>query len=75
VNTVMNLRFRKWLGISWLAERLVVSQEGLCSMELVSYEVIRRHKLFVLKQSTVWFKAYGDDILDIFYSRDDYSLN
>ena len=36
VNTVMNLRFHKMREISWLAEDLLASQEGLCSLKLVS---------------------------------------
>jgi hypothetical protein len=36
VNLVMNLRDPKILGISWLAEDLLVSQEGLWSKELIS---------------------------------------
>jgi hypothetical protein len=36
VNAVMNLRFHKTRGISRLAEKLLASQEGLCSMELDS---------------------------------------
>jgi len=36
VNTVMNLRVPYNVGISWLAEDLLASQEGLCSMELVT---------------------------------------
>jgi hypothetical protein len=36
VNTVMNLWAQKILGISWVAEQLLASQEGLRSMELVS---------------------------------------
>jgi hypothetical protein len=36
VNEVMNLGFHKMQGISWLAEALLASQEGLCSMERVS---------------------------------------
>jgi hypothetical protein len=28
--------FHKMRGISWLAEKLLASQEGICSMELVS---------------------------------------
>jgi hypothetical protein len=35
VNTVMNFGFHKRWGISWLAEWLSASQEGLCFMELV----------------------------------------
>ena len=27
----------KMVGISWLTEKLLVSQEGLCSMDLFSY--------------------------------------
>jgi hypothetical protein len=34
VNAVMNLH--KIRGISWLSEKLVASQGGLCSLELVS---------------------------------------
>jgi hypothetical protein len=37
VNTVMNLQVLKRWGISCLAEQLVVSQQVLCSMELVSW--------------------------------------
>jgi hypothetical protein len=33
VNVVMNIRVPKMRGISWLAENLMVSQEGLCSKE------------------------------------------
>jgi hypothetical protein len=40
VNAVMNLRVHKMRGISSLAEKLLVSQEGLCSMELVSYNKV-----------------------------------
>jgi hypothetical protein len=29
-------RFHKMLGISWLGEKLLASQEGFCSLELVS---------------------------------------
>jgi hypothetical protein len=36
VNAVMNLRIPQNAGISWLAEKLLASQERLCSMELVS---------------------------------------
>jgi hypothetical protein len=43
VTAVMNLGFHKMRGISWLAEKLLDSQEGLCSMELVSCEISRRH--------------------------------
>jgi hypothetical protein len=35
VNTVMNLQVIKRLGISWLAEQLSSSQEGLCFIESV----------------------------------------
>jgi hypothetical protein len=37
VNEVMNFGFHKTRGISWLTDDLLASQEGLCSMELVSY--------------------------------------
>jgi hypothetical protein len=39
VNAVMNLRVLR--GISWLAEDLLTSQEGLCSMELVQVFTMR----------------------------------
>jgi hypothetical protein len=32
VNTVMNLRFHKMLGSSWVAAQLTASQEGLSSV-------------------------------------------
>jgi hypothetical protein len=35
VNAVMNFGFHKIRGISQLADDLLASQEGLCSMELV----------------------------------------
>jgi hypothetical protein len=35
VNTVMKLRFRKRQEISSPVERILASQEGLCSMKLV----------------------------------------
>jgi hypothetical protein len=34
VNVIMNLWFSKTRGISGLAEELLASQEGVCSMEL-----------------------------------------
>jgi hypothetical protein len=36
VNAVMNLWVSQNAGIFWVAEDLLASQEGLCSMELVS---------------------------------------
>jgi hypothetical protein len=36
VNVVMNFGFHKMWGISRLAQELLVSEEGLCSVELVS---------------------------------------
>ena len=33
VTAVMNFRFHKMRGISWLATNRLASQEGLCSME------------------------------------------
>jgi hypothetical protein len=36
---VITFGFHKTRGISWLADDLLASQEGLCSMELVSYLV------------------------------------
>jgi hypothetical protein len=35
VNSAINLRFHKRQGISLLAEQLLVSEEGLCSKELL----------------------------------------
>jgi len=35
VNAVMNFRISKMQGMSWLAEELLSSQEGLCSLYLV----------------------------------------
>jgi hypothetical protein len=35
VNTVMNLRVHNMLGISWVDEQLLASQEGFSCMELV----------------------------------------
>jgi hypothetical protein len=40
VNTVMNLGFHKMLGNSCVAAQLAVSQEGLTSMESVSYYLL-----------------------------------
>jgi hypothetical protein len=37
VNKVMNLRWHKMLGNSWLAERLAASQDGLSSTEMVGW--------------------------------------
>jgi hypothetical protein len=34
--TVITSGFHKMLGISWLAEELLASQAGLCSVELVT---------------------------------------
>jgi hypothetical protein len=34
-NGVMNFRFYKMLGVSWLAEDLLATQKGCCFMELV----------------------------------------
>jgi len=36
VSTVMNIRMSKKAGISWLVERLLASQEGIRSIELVN---------------------------------------
>jgi hypothetical protein len=36
VSAVMNFGFHKMWGIFWLAEDLLASQEGLCSLELPS---------------------------------------
>jgi hypothetical protein len=42
VNSVMNLRVYKRREISWLAEWLLASQEGLCSVEYVlGYEPVK----------------------------------
>jgi hypothetical protein len=40
VNTVMNFRVLYMLGNSWVAGQLAASQEGLRSMELVSYSTL-----------------------------------
>jgi hypothetical protein len=37
VNTVRTFGFHKMRGISWVAWDVLASQEGLCSMELLSY--------------------------------------
>jgi hypothetical protein len=37
VNVVLNMRFHKMRGISLLGEDLLASQQGQCSMDLVSY--------------------------------------
>ena len=37
VNAVMAFRFDKIGGISWLAEKLIASNGGLCSVELFTY--------------------------------------
>jgi hypothetical protein len=37
VNAVINLRVPKMQGISWVAEYVSASQEGLCSKKLVGY--------------------------------------
>jgi hypothetical protein len=34
VNVVMNLGVHKMRGVSWLAEDLLASEQGLCSLEL-----------------------------------------
>jgi hypothetical protein len=39
VMTVKNFRVSKMQGVSWLAENLLTSQEGLCSLYLVGYFV------------------------------------
>jgi len=39
VIAVMNFRVSKVQGISWLAEEVLRSQEGLCSLYLVGYLV------------------------------------
>ena len=45
VGTVRNLRVPKMRGISCLVAERLASQEGLCSMEVGSYEVISREKV------------------------------
>ena len=49
VNTVMNLRFHKWCGISWVAYNMLASQEGLCFVELVIPDKFNSHKSEVVE--------------------------
>jgi hypothetical protein len=39
VTTVMTFGFHNIWGMSWLAEDLLASEEGICSLELVSWLV------------------------------------
>ena len=50
VNKVINISFHNMRGISSLAEDLFASQEGFCSMELVSY-ICKIHVLFSDEES------------------------
>ena len=43
VNVVLSLRFLKMRGISWQTENQLASEEGLCSVQLVT--VITSHTL------------------------------
>jgi hypothetical protein len=36
LNEVMNIRVHKMRGICWLVDDLLTSQEGLCSVQLVT---------------------------------------
>jgi hypothetical protein len=57
VNAVMNLRFHKMRGISWLAEKLLASQEGLCSMEFVSLVItLAPQIIFVTTSYVAWHR-------------------
>jgi hypothetical protein len=60
VNTVRKLRFHKRLGISCLVERLLASQVGFCSMELViryiTFKVKVKLSLWLTKHHAM--KAY-----------------
>jgi hypothetical protein len=40
VYTMMNFGFHKMRGISWVAQDILACQEGLCSVELVSYWMV-----------------------------------
>jgi hypothetical protein len=59
MNAVMNLRFHKMWGICWLAEDLLASQDGLCSMEIVSY-LFSCNRNYNFKNEYAW-------IIDIWY--------
>jgi hypothetical protein len=56
VNIAMNLRFHKRWGISCLGdERLLVAQEGLCSIALISYIPLNsRHKYIYCSSMKYW---------------------
>jgi hypothetical protein len=45
------------LGISWLAQRLAASKEGLCSMEIVGYLTILSDYLRVL--INLWLSLFA----------------
>ena len=47
--------FYKMRGVSWLAEDLSASQEGLCSMESVYRDVV----CFALKKVRAWRRVFG----------------
>ena len=46
VNVEMNFGFHNMRGISWLAEELSASQEGICPIELVSYYFVFHFSLW-----------------------------
>ena len=47
VNVVMNLGFHNMKGISWLAKKLLASQEGLCYVELIGPYFAFRFSLWI----------------------------
>jgi hypothetical protein len=48
---VRNFRFNKMRGISCPAEELLASQEGLCSLELVSYIIASFSETYLVMES------------------------
>ena len=47
LNTIMKFGFHKMRVISWLAERLFVPQEGLCSMELIDLSMVKHSQFSI----------------------------
>ena len=78
VNAVMKFRAHKKSGISWIAEDLVASEEGLCSMELVvippllhthiSFIYYRRYIILAIWRIVNWNTHRGHlDTTDVKY--------
>jgi hypothetical protein len=64
-NVVMNFGFHKMRGLSWLFEDLLVSQEGLCSLELLTCSAGWRKVLFVgASNRTPTFQPAGSHCYD-----------